>query len=143
MGTRAYSEAHKLVTKQGGALASNYKLQVLYDGINTVGSGQQPNLAGNELWWDGTGLYRVGLNNGPTFQNIGSTPCTIYGSLAPKEYAQLINKQASLETLMSTKWKSLGTINPGDVVSTLGTIYTLFRFVFTPGTNGEVVAAAL
>lgn len=143
MGTRAYSESHHLVKRNAGRIQANYKLQVLFDGVTTTGSGKQANLPGNELWWDGTGLYRIGLNIGPTFQNIGTADCEIFGALAPKEYAQLIDTQASLITLMSGRWKSLGTLNTGDAIGTSTLVYSLFRFVFGAGTNGEVIAATL
>lgn len=143
MGTRAYSEAANMVKRRANMLQANYKLQVLFDGVTTTGSGQQPTLPGNELWWDGTSLFRIGLNIGPTFQNIGPCDCEVFGSLAPKEYAQLISEQASLITLMSGRWKSLGVIKTGEVVNTQTMVYTLFRFVFAAGTHGEVVAVTL
>jgi hypothetical protein len=145
MGTRAYSEVQSLLNRNGKNLPSNYKLQVLYDGVDTAGSGKQLNLPGNELWWDGTGLYRIGLNIGPTFQNIGTVDCTVYGAIVPKEYAQLINHQASLVTLMSGRWKSLGLLHTGDAINTNNLVFSVFRFVFTPGSGlaGEVVAATL
>ena len=145
MGTRAYSEANNLVKRNGSGLPANYRLQVLYDGVDTAGTGKHLNLPGNELWWDGTGLYRLGMNVGPTFQNIGVVDCTVYGALAPKEYAQLINTQASLITLMAGRWKSLGLLHAGDAVNTNNLTFSLFRFVFTSGTGtqGEVVAATI
>jgi hypothetical protein len=144
MGVRIYSEAYSLVKRRGGLLPPNYRLQALYDGVDTAGSGMQANLNGNEAWWDGSGLYRIGLNIGPTFQNIGPVSCEVFGAIAPKEYATLINTQASLITLMSTRWKSLGVLATGNAYNTNNQIFSLFRFVFVSGiTGGEVVALTL
>ncbi len=143
MGTRAYSESHQLVKRRGGLLPANYRLQVLFDGSVVAGSGQQANLPGNELWWDGTGLHRIGLNIGPTFQNLGPVACEIFGAIAPKEYANLINTQASLIAIMTGRWKSLGSLATGDVITTNMMVFSLYKFVFAAGSKGEVVAVTL
>lgn len=109
-------------------ISGNYMMQVIYDG--TVGKeGLPAALGANETWIDGSGLYRVGSNFGPTFQNVGPTVCVIHGCQAPRDYAY--NVTAERVTELSTKWKQLASLNPTDTWASAGQVFSLFKFVFT------------
>lgn len=150
MGTRLVTDAARLSYRGGqrdrigGALlkeqlSGNYKMQVIYDGT-TGKQGLPVALDPFEAWVDGSGLYRQGLNFGPTFQNIGTCSCTIYGAHAPREYAY--NTTAAQVSFMTGKWEDVATLATGESHFVQNVIFSLFRFVFTAdGANSGCVVA--
>lgn len=151
MGTRLVTDAARLSYRGGqrdrigGALlkeqlSGNYKMQVIYDG--TTGKQGLPDaLEPFEAWVDGSGLYRQGLNFGPTFQNIGTCSCTIYGAHAPREYAY--NTAAAQVSFMTGKWEQLATLATGESHFVQNVIFSLFRFVFTVNGSDSGCVVAL
>lgn len=162
MGTRVFTDAQRLAFRteesrvlkgtpmrsSGGGLlpqqiSGNYKVMAIYDG--TLGKQGLPDaLDSAEAWIDASGLYRIGLNTGPTFQNIGTCAATLYGCNAPRQYAY--NTTAAMVTELTSVWQQLGEapLATGDQLIVQG-VYSLFRVVFTPsaGAPGCVVALTL
>lgn len=123
--------------------APNFLMQFYYDGVTTAGSGESPNLPGTDYWVDANGLYRLGLNIGPTFSNLGGGSCQIFGSNNPKDWAYKVNTDASLITQASAGWTSLGTITAGQRLMADGGVYQLMRLVFSGAAATSVAAVSL
>ena len=138
MGVRLVTDSARVRNLEKQRVSSNYRMELLYDGT----SGQQglsPFLPANEAWVDASGLFRTGLNIGPTFQNIGAQACAIYGSMMPREYAYDIVNQ-DLTTLMSTKWDTIAAaLASGASVTASNKTFSLLRFVFAAGAAGGAV----
>jgi hypothetical protein len=129
MGVRQHTEASNLAKKRP-YLSTNYRRTILYDGVSTADTGDQLNLAGNIIWIDATGLYRIGLNNGPTFMNNGVGAFALDGCQHPKEYATLINTDPGLVARINGDWEVIdSSIARGESVA-VSKIYSLFRITF-------------
>lgn len=148
MGARVFSDAARMVGHQSritgqassaGRLVSsfnqNFRANVLYDN-----GASQPfvNLPATEAWLDGTPFYRLGLNIGPTFHNTGKVSATVYAANSPREFAERVKTDASLVTLMTPLWVSLGAVAVGARVVADGGVYSLFRIVFATGDYGSI-----
>lgn len=143
MGTRMFTEAHSLRIKRP-TISKNFRRSFLYDGVNTTGSGDQANLPGTTLWFDSTGLLRLGLNLGITFVNEGAASFTLFGSLMPGEYAELVKTDASIVSRVDSNWISLTdtAVARGDKVETGLGVYTLMKIVFASNSAGGAVGCA-
>lgn len=120
-------------------VTGNYLMELIYDGT-TGTQGLSPLLLPTEAWIDGSGLYRIGVNFGPTFQNDGATVCTLYACQGPRDYSYNITAARVAE--LSSQWKQLVVLNPGDAFSPTPAVYSLFRFLFTAsGSNTGCVRA--
>jgi len=133
MGVRQISEANSL-GKNRPYVASNFKRQWLYDGVSTTGTGDQANVPGNKILVDGTGLHRLGLNNGPTFQNVGAGSVLIQASQMPAEYAELVKTDAGVLTRISASLITLATLTTNQTFGLAGKVYSLYYLTFdAPG----------
>lgn len=129
MGVRQITEASGLGKKRP-YVDSNYKRQFLYDGVSTTGSGDQANVPGNKIIVDGTGLHRLGLNSGPTFQNVGAGSVLVQASMMPKEYADLIKTDASILARIAADWQTLATLTTSQSVDLDGKVFSLYFLTF-------------
>lgn len=160
MGTRVFTDAQRLTFRteesrvlkgtpmrsSGGGLlpqqiSGNYKVMAIYDG--TTGKQGLPDaLEPTEAWIDASGLYRIGLNTGPTFQNIGPCGFDLYACQAPRQYAY--DPTAAIVAELTSVWQKLNStiLATGDQFPVEG-VYSLFRIVFTADAANPGCAVAL
>jgi hypothetical protein len=139
MGVRLVTDSARVRGLERQKVSSNYRMEILYDG-GAGKDGLSLFLPANEIWVDGSSLWRTGLNIGPTFQNIGAQACDISGSGMPREYAQKIYER-DLITEMSLRWEPIAAgLAAGLSVTSVGKIYSLLRFVFAAGAAGGAIA---
>lgn len=142
MGTRVFSEGSRLGNKGDylpgsplrsagarlkGSLSGNFKTQVIYDGT-VAKTGLPAELLATEAWLDASGLYRVGLNVGPTVHNIGECSATVYGAALSRDYAT--NVTAAKVAEAAPLWVTLATLTKGQSAG-VSSIFPLWRVVFT------------
>lgn len=134
------TEVQKLLTRSSGVLPQANTRTIYFDG-NSSTSHVYKSLPGNKAILDVSGLYRKGLNFGPTFHNAGLSSVTVKLALGDRNLAYRAQTPGN-EALIATfdnQWVDLGTLAQGEAKSADAMYtYTLAFVEFAAGSQGEL-----
>lgn len=138
------TEADKLLRRVAGALPMAYTRSIYFDG-DAATKLMFKSLPGDEAIIDISGLYRQGINFGPTFHNVGPSSVTIEVALGSRDLAQKAREPGNGPelALYATSWATLATLAKGAFHAIGGSeVFTLAKITFTAGSPGELLIAS-